>query len=140
MPRTGSVKVSQIVLDTNAYSAFMRGDRSVFSALSNSERVWVPVFVIGELHFGFQGGNRRQENLAELDQFLQKPTVRTWLPTLETAQIYGEVMDNLKRDGNPIPINDVWIASACIETGSRLVTFDQHFRRVPGLRLWQHPR
>jgi len=130
--------VSQIVLDTNAYSAFMRGDQAVFGELSKSDRIWIPVFVVGELHYGFRGGNRWQQNLAELAEFMGKPTVHLWLPSNETAHIYGEMMDNLKRDGNLIPINDVWIASACMETGSRLVTYDRHFRTVPGLRLWQN--
>jgi tRNA(fMet)-specific endonuclease VapC len=127
----------RITLDTNAYSAFMRGDQSVLEALAGADIVYVPLFVVGELHFGFRGGNRLKENLAELRSFLAKPTVQLWLATEETPQIYGEIQDRLKRAGTPIPINDIWIASACIETGSRLVTFDQHFDLIPGLRRWQ---
>ncbi|GAB5558440.1 MAG: hypothetical protein SynsKO_00870 [Synoicihabitans sp.] len=130
--------MTRITLDTNAYSAYMRGDERVLEALAAADQVMVPVFVVGELHYGFRGGNRLRENLDELCRFLAKPTVRIWLATEETPQIYGEVQDRLKRAGTPIPVNDIWIASACIETGSRLVTFDQHFRSIAGLRLWQN--
>jgi predicted nucleic acid-binding protein len=36
----------------------------------------------------------------------------------------------------PIPINDVWIVSGAVETSSLLITYDNHFRQVPGIRLW----
>jgi len=51
----------------------------------------------------------------------------------ETA---GHLKDNLRKLGTPIPINDVWIAAHALETGSVLVTYDDHFSRIPGLRLW----
>jgi len=126
-----------IALDTTAYAAFMAGHENLLEALSGAERVLVPLFVIGELHFGFRGGRPRRENVAELSRFLAKPTVSPWLPSLETAEVFGELKDRLKRADDPIPINDVWIASACLETGAKLVTYDRHFKRVEGLRLWE---
>jgi tRNA(fMet)-specific endonuclease VapC len=39
----------------------------------------------------------------------------------------------LTLQGTPIPTNDVWIAAAAMETGSRLVTYDPHFAHIPGL-------
>ena len=45
-------------------------------------------------------------------------------------------MASLKRSGKPLPVNDVWIAAHALETGSILVTYDDHFASVPGLRLW----
>jgi tRNA(fMet)-specific endonuclease VapC len=56
--------------------------------------------------------------------------------TIETADIFGLIMASLKKSGNPIPINDVWIAAHALETGSILMTYDDHFARIPGLRLW----
>ncbi len=42
---------------------------------------------------------------------------------------------NLKRQGLPIPTNDLWIAASCMEHGAVLFSFDAHFERVGGLRL-----
>ena len=128
--------MAKITLDTNAYSAFMHGDNKVLDALADASAVYLPLFVIGELHYGFRGGSKLQENLSQLKSFLNKPTVAFWRPTSETAQIYGEIQDQLKRAGTPIPINDIWIASSSIESGSTLVTYDTHFQLIPSVRLW----
>ncbi len=53
-----------------------------------------------------------------------------------TAEIFGEIKNFLKKSGTPIPINDVWIASHTVETGSVVITYDNHFKKVPGLRCW----
>ncbi len=45
--------------------------------------------------------------------------------------------DTLKTAGAPIPLNDVWISAQALEAGGWLITFDRHFRRVPGLLLWR---
>ena len=58
------------------------------------------------------------------------------IATAETADVFGMVKSRLKAAGTPLPINDVWIAAHAIETGSIVVTFDRHFSKVPGLRLW----
>jgi predicted nucleic acid-binding protein len=44
--------------------------------------------------------------------------------------------DSLRKSGNPLPVNDVWIGAHTLETGSVLVTYDRHFCAIPGLRLW----
>lgn len=125
-----------ILLDTNAFAAFRLGDQRVLSALGEAESVRLSVIMLGELHAGFRGGGRRAENERILAEFLRRPGVSPLLPSLETAEIFGEIKDRLKRAGTPIPINDVWLAAQAIETGSVLVTFDAHFARVQGLRLW----
>jgi len=55
---------------------------------------------------------------------------------MDTADIFGFILASLRKSGTPIPINDVWIAAQCLETGSLLVTYDKHFAQIPGLRLW----
>ena len=54
----------------------------------------------------------------------------------ETGECFGRVKYALKTKGTPIPINDVWLAAQCMETGATLVTYDSHFDQVDGLRLW----
>ncbi len=94
------------------------------------------VFMLGELYAGFKGGKKEPQNKGVLKKFLQKPTVRILNANHETSQIFGEIKNALKKAGNPIPINDVWIAAHAVETGSVLITYDRHFRKVAGLRLW----
>jgi len=127
-------------MDTSAYSAFKNGNDRVLEVIAAADRVYMSIFVLGELFAGFQGGDRPIENRKELDEFLRKPTVRFADASRETADVFGSVKDDLKRQGTPIPTNDVWVAAHCIELGAVLVAFDRHFLEVPGLRTWQYLR
>ncbi|HES59885.1 MAG: PIN domain-containing protein [Calditrichaceae bacterium] len=65
-----------------------------------------------------------------------KSTVQILAATNETSEIFGIIKSELKKQGKPIPINDVWIAAHVLETGSVLITYDKHFFQIPGIRLW----
>ena len=126
----------KVLLDTNALSALWHGDERILEALDQAEQVLLSVFVLGELHAGFRGGSRLVENRARLNDFLGKPLVETLEVSAETSEVYGQIKDSLRKAGNPIPINDVWLSAQAIEIGAVLVTFDEHFRHVAGLRRW----
>ncbi len=56
--------------------------------------------------------------------------------TRETALTYGRLTRELRRRGNLIGTNDLWIASHALQHGLRLVTANPaHFRRIPSLQL-----
>jgi tRNA(fMet)-specific endonuclease VapC len=128
--------MNKILLDTNCYTAYLAGDGDVLKALCAAKATLVSIFVLGELYAGFKGGSREKENKHILSRFLGKPTVVTVNPSMETAELFGLLKNTLKEAGRPIPINDVWIAAHALEYGAVLVTRDQHFGTIPGLRLW----
>ena len=128
----------KVLLDTNAYSALMRGDSSVADRVRKSEEVLMSVVVSGELLFGFRNGSRFAKNVKELETFLQNPYVRFLPINLTTADRFSRVAVELKRKGTPIPTNDIWIAAHAMETGADLISFDEHFRSVDGL-AWVYP-
>jgi predicted nucleic acid-binding protein len=123
--------VTRYCLDTAAYSRFKRGDPRIAGLLDSAEWVGVPVTVLGELYAGFEGGNRKRKNLAELDEFLSVPGVEVLPVDRVTAGIFGRMVAELRRRGRPIPTNDVWIAAACVFAGATLLTWDAHFRDIP---------
>ncbi|MCA9413738.1 MAG: type II toxin-antitoxin system VapC family toxin [Candidatus Omnitrophica bacterium] len=123
-----------VLLDTNAYTAYRRGDREVFRALSQAGSVLFSFFVYAELLEGFRGGTRDKENRNSLEDFLAKPGVRLAIPTIRTAEYFAIVKNRLRAIGRPIPLNDVWIAAQCLEHGALLLTMDAHFDSVEGLR------
>lgn len=123
----------KLVLDTNAYSDFMRGDPVVQEHVSHADLIIVPATVVGELLHGFLGGHKREENRQQLQKFLESPVVE-FIPTDETVcDRYALVLDQLKRKGRPIPTNDIWIAAHTLACGGQLLSSDQHFRNVDGL-------
>ncbi len=129
--------MTKILLDTNAYSGFMAGDRSVFDYIVEAEVVYISTIVLGELFAGFRGGKQFARNKEELNAFLGKDGVTIIDVTMETAEIFGEIQSGLAAKGKMIPLNDIWIAAHAMETGSKLVTHDGHFRNIPGLRIWE---
>lgn len=125
-----------VVIDTNAYSALMKGSLSIKSIIENAEEVFIPVIVLGELLFGFKKGSREKSNLVILNKFLELPGVSVLNTTSETAEVFAEVITFLRNSGKPIPTNDIWIAALAVETGSVLISSDKHFLNVPQVRLF----
>lgn len=125
-----------ILIDTNAMTALFRGADAVLEAAAEADCVYASAIVIGELEAGFRGGDRYAQNVRILDRFLTRPTVEVLPVGRETSDCFGRIKHTLKTKGCPIPINDIWVAAQCLETGSVLVTYDRHFAHVDGLRLW----
>ena len=132
--------MKKIILDTNAYTRLLAGDEDVLDMISTADTLYMSIFVLGELYAGFAGGSKEQENRETLNYFLLKPTVKILNATSETAEVFGMVKSKLKTAGTPLPVNDLWIAAHAIETGSTIITFDKHFKKISGLRLWDHAR
>ncbi len=128
--------MKKLVLDTNAYSRLAAGEVRLLDVLGEADVVYLSVFVLGELFAGFKGGKHERQNRESLREFMKGSTVRQLFATDETAELFGTVKDALRRQGTPLPINDVWIAAHALEAGATLVTFDAHFEAVKGLRLW----
>ena len=125
----------KLSLDTNAYSAFKNGNLELMRMLEDADELFVPVTVLGELYSGFQIGSLTEKNLTELNTFLSKPGISITAVTNEIAFRYGYLIKTLRKQGTPIPTNDIWIAASTMETGSILLTRDKHFNHVPGLMV-----
>ena len=123
----------RLCLDTTGYSRLMRGSDRLRERLEEADEVLLPVTVLGELHAGFQGGRREEENRGVLTAFRRQPGVVVIDTTDNVSQRYAALVSTLKRQGTPIPTNDIWIAAAALENGGRIVAYDAHFAAVPGL-------
>ncbi|MDA3938681.1 MAG: type II toxin-antitoxin system VapC family toxin [Spirochaetia bacterium] len=125
----------KLCLDTNIYSAFKNGNQKIIDILENADEVLIPVTVLGELYSGFQIGSLTEKNLTELDKFLSKPGISIIEINKDIALRYGFITKELRKQGTPIPTNDIWIASSAMDTGSILLSSDKHFKEVPGLMV-----
>lgn len=130
--------MKKLLLDTNGYSSLFKGDTAVKKELEEADAVYISVVVLGELLAAFRKGNRYNKNKQELEELLDRSNVEILKINKTTAEIYGEVKNSLQKKGKPISINDVWIASQAMETGSVVVTYDTDFLKVPGLRVWSN--
>ena len=128
----------KVLLDTDAYSAFMRGHEGVVAHVREAERVFLSAVVVGELLFGFRSGSRYERNRKALDAFLTNPYVDLLPVTWTTAERFGRIAAALRAKGRPIPTNDIWIAAHAMETGADLMSFDEHYGHVDGI-AWVRP-
>jgi tRNA(fMet)-specific endonuclease VapC len=126
-----------ILIDTNAYTAFMLGEAAVVDVLAHADRICLSSVVLGELLGGFAAGTRESKNRAELARFMDSPRVEVVPVTAQTADSYALVYSALRRKGQPIPTNDLWIAASALEQGAALLTRDAHFAHIDGLRCGQ---
>ena len=122
-----------IIIDTNAYVAFKKGDASIVEIIQHAEILAISPVVLGELLGGFECGNKTKKNLDELQQFLQSSRIRVFSLTADTAKFYSQIYSALKNKGHPIPTNDMWIAAQALENGCVLCSYDKHFKAIEGL-------
>lgn len=128
------------VLDTDAYSAFNRGNKQLKEFFKVSNDIIVPLIVVGELRAGFAAGKQRQLNERLLQRFLDAPNVSTVSITDQTTILFAKIYFGLRQKGRPIGANDLWIAAIALERDQPLLTLDSDFSWVPDLMLVQIPK
>ncbi len=121
------------LLDSNIIIDLFRGDQKTIDWIKGINEVILPVIVIGELYFGAQKSNHTLRRLQEIERLEEIATILDI--TKSTARIYGEIKDQLRVKGLPIPENDIWIAAIAKEHNLILHTKDKHFENVDGISI-----
>ena len=134
-----------VLLDTNIISAMMRDPHGPVSqrlnaarAMAADLRVVTSVVVDGELRFGLarRASAKLQGAYANVMQIIEVLP----LPP-EAASPYAALRAHLESQGQPIGPNDALIAAHALALGATLVSGDDEFARVPGLKVenWRRP-
>lgn len=123
----------RVCLDTNTYRLFMDSDTKAIEIIRTAETVFMPIPVLAELKCGFSNGTRGKQNEAFLVKFLDSSRVHLLKCDEHTAQYYAQLKLQLKKQGTPIPINDIWIAALALQYRLPLYTMDSDFDHIPQL-------
>jgi tRNA(fMet)-specific endonuclease VapC len=117
-----------IILDTSAYSGFLRGLAELKPILAKADRILLNPIILGELLAGFALGKNGPANRAYLEHFLASP--RTGVVAIDggTSERYAAIIRYLRLQ---IPTNDIWIAASAMQFGHKVVTRDAHFLKIP---------
>lgn len=111
-----------------------------FAKLASGD-VAMSTITFGELQFGSNRSQNRQQSLATLTQL--KMAIPVLPLDAEVGEHYGDIRAELQRQGNPIGNNDLWIAAHARAMKLVLVTHNEReFVRVPGLTIenWVTPQ
>src|SRR5688572_8933812 len=93
----------------------------------------LPFVVVGELRAGFAHGRRQIENEGVLRRFLLKSGVRVLYADDQTTHHYAAIFRQLRKQGTPIPTNDMWLAALVLQYSLILHSRDDHFEHLPQL-------
>jgi predicted nucleic acid-binding protein len=120
-----------VLVDTSAWVAYFRGQepaRSAVLALLQERRA----FRCGPVELELRQGLRRSEADGVLNLW-------RGLPPLQVEEIdfasAGDLLLELRSRGITIPALDALIASLAVRREVPVLTLDQHFAAVPGLRV-----
>jgi tRNA(fMet)-specific endonuclease VapC len=121
-----------LILDTNALSAAAEREPSALEVVARAERLAIPVIVLGEFRLGIAQSRHR----VSYENWLREWTAAVSVLDIDddTTHSYAAIGLELKKKGKPIPANDLWIAALCRQYSLPLLSRDQHFDFVSGLR------
>jgi predicted nucleic acid-binding protein len=125
----------RLALDTNRYDDLVTGDAVVADLVETADAVFLPFVVVAELRAGFAVGRRAADNERILRRFLMKPGVDILFADDQTTHHYASVYRQLRRQGTPVPANDLWIAALVLQHDLVLCSRDAHFGRLPQIPL-----
>ena len=120
-----------MILDTTAVSDFFEGNAAVTAILGKASAIHLPVIVLGEYRYGLLGSKRQKTITPRLDALAAASQIL--VVDEETTNYYAAIAHELKKVGQPIPLNDLWIAALARQHALPVLTRDAHFDRVPGL-------
>src|SRR3954468_8697522 len=125
------------LLDTNAVSDLMRDHPPTKTRVANhADPITTCAVVVGEIRYGLDrlpGGKKRTDLEARAQTILGALIIEP--VTEQIAEVYGGLKAWLEGQGLMMDANDLWIAATAVPLGSVLVTRDQIFSRIPGLRV-----
>jgi tRNA(fMet)-specific endonuclease VapC len=122
-----------ILLDTNIVIGLFAQEKSIQARLSESDRVFLPSIVLGELYFGAYKSAHADENTRRIDELAAASAVLAC--DAVTAIHYGRIKKSLRDKGKPLPENDIWIAALAQQHGLTVVSRDQHFQEIENLPI-----
>jgi tRNA(fMet)-specific endonuclease VapC len=119
-------------LDTNIVIEIFKNNEKLKQILAG-RKFSLSVVVIAELLFGAENSTHTERHTQQVTDFID--LCRVVEINYQTAIHYSKIKANLRKIGNPIPENDIWIAASCLEQKSILITKDRHFTHIKGLMV-----
>ncbi len=121
------------LLDTDIVIAHLDQEKVVNNIIKDILEAFLPAIVVGEMYYGALKSGRSSSNIIRLENFILKVTIL--FCDMTTARIYGQIKNELRLSGKPIPDNDLWIAATARQHGLTLASRDGHFSAVSHLQI-----
>ena len=123
----------KVAIDTNRYVDLCNGVAQTKEILETADAIILPFVVLAELRAGFAHGRREADNEQILRRFLLEQDVIVLFPDDQTTHHYASIFRQLRKQGTPIPTNDMWLAALVLQHTLVLHDRDKHFDHLPQL-------
>ena len=123
------------LLDADWIISFLNGRSEAVEAVSRlaDEGIVVSIITWGEIYEGLLAVPEPERRLAQFEEFTLNLDLIA--PDIVVARYYAQTRAQLRSQGLLIPDNDLWIAATALAFDLTLVSRDDHFTRIPGLRI-----
>lgn len=125
------------LLDTNHAAKVMAGEEPLATQLvehtQTDDEFHISITVLGELYFAAYASRRRDQNLERIAYLLARVHLLSF--DQSAAEEFGRIKAELKAKGKPIPSTDAQIAAVARLRDLTVLTADQHFGYVDGLKV-----
>jgi tRNA(fMet)-specific endonuclease VapC len=120
------------VLDTNFLIDLLRGKGNPEAILDMIEHPKTTTINVFELYFGAERSVKKRQSISNINSLIKSLEILEFdVPAaVKTAGIHAK----LKSSGRTLEIEDLFIAGIVIVNNEELMTRDEHFSRIPGLR------
>jgi tRNA(fMet)-specific endonuclease VapC len=105
----------------------------ITKTLDELSEVFISTVAIGELYYGAYCSSAPEKHIIMIEDFLQQCKIISI--DKQCSITYGKIKAQLKVKGKPIPENDIWIASVALANNFTLYTTDNHFAKIPDIKL-----
>mgnify|MGYP006284058057 CR=1 FL=1 len=127
----------EIVVDTDVISYILKGDtRAIrYRELARGKQLIISFMSVAELEFwglSRNWGTKKIETLNDLlRHFIVYPSDRS------LCLRWAKVMNQGRKTGKPVHVQDAWIAATALEIGTPLLTHNtKDFLNIPSLEVW----
>lgn len=121
------------MLDTNALSAIAKGRAPALAQAVLDKGFCISVITEAELRFGLARRPVNADLRRIVEALLRSTDIRSW--TSDCAAVYAQLRTELERLGKPLAPMDLLIAAQALAEDCTLITADQAFSQVPGLKV-----
>ena len=123
----------RVIVDTSVWLQFLKAGIPSVRTEMNLLRARGEIVMVGVVLAELLQGVRNQKELEQLaDWFSPLPYLAE---TRDTWTRVGRLSYELRRRGAAVSLSDLVIAVLALEHDASIFTLDEHFQRIPGLKL-----
>ncbi|MDD3050060.1 MAG: PIN domain-containing protein [Candidatus Cloacimonetes bacterium] len=130
------VSGNEIYLRYKYIIGLFNNDQNIVKMMAEIQELKTTVITIGELFYGAALSKDRDKNEKIIENFTKNSTI--YEINLQVVKEYAFIKSRLRKQGTPIPENDIWIAAIAKANNEIVITRDKHLLDIDFIEteLW----